>query len=300
VPSNSRAAPAAGAGDGLDEDINGAIETALRGWSTGDQAGSRLASHRAERQRPRRNSIAIAALVLIGAGGGALLALQWSATSDRAGVTVVASQGNRTASSSALPPAAAGAALIVPGAEAKPAPVQPAKPAAPAIATVASIAPAVDARALAPLPANVLTPAPVEAPTSAPKGPPAASATTSPASPALPSWYVEDDPGAFDTGAAHRAATAVPSPSPPPAVAPQPPALPRPATLRRMILTADVDVRSGPDATFASLGGLKAGMAVGVGECKLWCEVALSTGSGWVFYAFLSDPAAVAASTASR
>jgi uncharacterized protein YraI len=57
-----------------------------------------------------------------------------------------------------------------------------------------------------------------------------------------------------------------------------------------MVVTTDVEVRSGPDAKFGSLGVLKAGSRIAVGDCNQWCAVNINGTNGWVFASFLADP----------
>jgi hypothetical protein len=121
--------------------------------------------------------------------------------------------------------------------------------------------------------------APVQAaalppPTAAAPHPPAAPRAAAPAPEIHPSWYVEDDPTAFD--AAH------------------PPVAAAPGTGKRMVVTTEVDVRSGPDASSPSMGVLQAGAVIAVGDCNRWCAVTIDGRTGWVFSAFLSEAGATA------
>jgi hypothetical protein len=98
---------------------------------------------------------------------------------------------------------------------------------------------------------------------------------------AHPSWYLEDDPH-YDTAAA-----AAPGPAEAkPTIA---------AGGKRMVVTSDVDVRSGPDPASPSLGVLRAGALIAVGDCNRWCAVTVDDKTGWVFSAFLAEASAVTA-----
>jgi hypothetical protein len=224
-----------------------------------------------------------------------MMALQWGSPRDPA-----------VAAAATVPPATSLASVVdkgaTPGAQGVvPAPTRvagqaiDAKPSAtvtvPAATIASSNAAIGDAPAANAAPVARIIAAPVA--NVAAVAPPPSAATVAPrgaATPPPPSWFVEDDPATFD-------ATGSASPSPavgPGTAAPSADGGARLAAAngKRMVVTSDVDVRTGPDAKFVSLGILKAGSQVAVGDCNLWCEVTVNGGSGWVFYTFLADPAA--------
>jgi hypothetical protein len=234
------------------------LESALRGWSTGDG----LVASAAARQRPapRRGVFWTAALLLASGAAGGLIAVQW-----------LAPHANAVAATAPVPAVAVASVAPAPTAG------KAVAPAATAAVGQAAANPAVPVRgdpgpalgsgaALAALPAAAgnAPPQPGQvSPGSLAALSPPAGAASAPSTPAAPSWAVEDDPTAFQPASAARP----------------------------MVITADVDLRSGPDAKFTSLGVLKAGSVVPVSNCTQWCAVTVNGASGWVFYSFLADPA---------
>jgi len=250
------------------------------------------AAHHRERQRPNRKMVTVAVLLIVGAGLGAMLALQSGSP-----------RGDQAIAATIIPPTSA----ATPAA---------ATPTAPVAQTVAALKPAATVQTTAAAPAappatergaaatgNVIATADPKAVTEPARTP----AVASPAAAAAPhpAWLVEDDPVTFQDRAAGQRAKG-PTCNPPPSwfveddaasfdsthVAPL--ATAAAANLRRMVVSADVDVRTAPDAKSESIGILKAGAAISVGECTLWCAVSVNAKSGWVFYTFLADPAVAA------
>jgi hypothetical protein len=229
------------------ERLNDAAERTLRGWSIGDELVTQVAARPRPQARP--GVVAIAMLLLVGAGGGTMI-VQWlsprdpavAATSPVPAATMSATVGNRSAGP------------------------------APAAAVGPQPAPAVQVAIVPPASAPVATPpaAPIVVVTPQPSAPVllATPRQTVPSS-AHPSWYLEDDPTALEP------VTAAPAG-------------------KRMLVTADVDVRSGPDPTTDSMGVLRAGAQIAVGDCNRWCAVSIDGKTGWVFSAFLAEPATTA------
>jgi hypothetical protein len=268
---------------GDDGRVTDVLETALR-----DLIADAAAHHR-EREQPSRKMFAIGALLVLGAGIGAIL-VQWSSPPPR----------EQTLATSAPSIVAAPARAAVAPTEAKPAqsvqsgniaaPASPAPGAPPATSAGARPAATADVAAttaaLPPVPAQKQPaatanihpswlveddPVTFQNATGGPNG-----AGTS--APPPPSWYVEDDPASYASGARPVQGATEQAP-----IA---------APLRRMVVTADVEVRAAPDAKSESIGVLKAGAAIAVGDCTLWCAVNLNARSGWVFYTFLAEQAA--------
>jgi hypothetical protein len=264
-----RPAPAAQA------DINHAAERALRGWSIGDQMPPRPA-HPRPVQRSRYGLTAAVALLLVGVSVGAMIVSQWAAPRDRVAGAPGSATGSIVASAAraAVPPAGSNPAPQV--AEARPAPA----PAAPTV--TAGVQPPAAAAAATARPAGATDAAARQQLRLVQEDPATAAArqraTTNAA--AHPSWYVEDDP-AYEAPPATVTAEI------------------RPAGVasggKRMMVTSDVDVRSGPDPASPSLGVLKAGAVIAVGDCNRWCAVTVDDKTGWVFSAFLAEASAVTA-----
>jgi hypothetical protein len=259
------------AGPRGDQQLNEAAERALRGWSAGDDL-ARVPAPSRPRQPPRLGLVA-ATLLVAGAGGGAIIAVQWGAPRDSgapAMATVASTELPRPVQTVTVTGSAATAsqprpAGLVPSAQA--ATLPPAVTAAPPTPASAQPAP-VQTAAVSP-------PAPL---TSAPSAAPAARAPAPAPSTHLPAWYVEDDEAHFETATA--------APGAPRAVA----SLPAGGG-KRMVVTADVDIRTSADAGSVSLGVLKTGAVIAVGDCNQWCAVTIDGKTGWVFSAFLADPA---------
>ena len=261
--------------------ISDGLETALR-----DLIAEAAAHHR-ERQRPNRRMVTVAVLLIVGAGLGAMLALQSGSprgdqaiaatsipTTSPGAVTAPISQTTAAVKpaapvqTAAVTPASSavtdrGAAAVTGGA---PATIDPKAATEPARTAPAATQPA--AAAAAPHPAWLVEDDPVTFQDRAANQRPNGAAGNPP-----PSWFVEDDAATFDSTHAAPVATAAA------------------ANARRMVVTADVDVRTAPDAKSDSIGVLKAGAAISVGECTLWCAVSVNAKNGWVFYTFLADPA---------
>jgi WAS/WASL-interacting protein len=263
--------PAKEMGARSDQQLNEAAERALRGWSAGDELARIPPASRP--RRPPRIGLVAASLLLVGAGGGAILAVQWG--SRDAGAPAVA-----TVASTELPRSVQTVTVAGSGgttsSQPRPAGLVPA-------AQAATLPPAAGA---VPPPPVAAPPAPVQTAAVSPSAPVTAAPTPAPAARAaapaptthLPAWYVEDDEAHFETATA--------APGAPRAVA----SLPAGGG-KRMVVTADVDIRTGADAGSASLGVLKTGAVIAVGDCNQWCAVTIDGKTGWVFSAFLADPA---------
>lgn len=260
------------------------LETALR-----DLIAEAAAHHR-ERQRPNRKVVTVAVLLIVGAGLGAMLALQsGSPRGDQAIAATSVSTTARAAAATAAAPATQTVAAVKPAATVQ-------------TAAIAPTAPAATDRGGAAATANVVAAADPKAATEPARTAPLATQATAPAAAPHPAWLVEDDPVTFQDRAANQRPNGAAT-NPPPswfveddaatfdsthAAAVATAAV---ANARRMVVTADVDVRTAPDAKSDSIGVLKAGAAISVGECTLWCAVSVNAKNGWVFYTFLADPA---------
>ncbi len=238
--------------------INDAAERALRGWSIGD--GLAPATARPPKQSPRLGAFAIGALLLVGAGAGTMI-VQWLAPRESA-VAATPLVPGATITVAALPNKGTVAVVPTPPA-AKPA--ETAALPAPATAATPPAVPAAPTVAAAP----VVAQRPVIEATAKPV---LAAPKPVVAEPAHPSWYLEDDPTTFEVAGVGTAVSVG----------------------KRMLVTADVDVRTGPDANSASMGILKAGAVVAVGDCNRWCAVTIDHRTGWVFSAFLAENGAIA------
>jgi hypothetical protein len=265
--------------------ISDGLETALR-----DLIAEAAAHHR-ERQRPNRRMVTVAVLLIVGAGLGAMLALQPGSP-----------RGDQAIAATSIPATSPAAATAPPAAPATQT-TAVAKPAAPVqTAAIAPAAPAATDRGAAAVtgsaPATIDPKAAGEPARTAPAATQAAAAAAAP----HPAWLVEDDPVTFQDRAANQRPNGAAG-NPPPSwfveddaatfdsTHAAPVATAAAANARRMVVTADVDVRTAPDAKSDSIGVLKAGAAINVGECTLWCAVSVNAKNGWVFYTFLADPA---------
>jgi Bacterial SH3 domain len=276
--------------------VTEAVESVLRSWSLGDEQSAQPATPRPERQAPPRNAIAVAALLLIGAGAGAWFALQWASPRDDALVAAPAA-GAAVASVQSTGAAPARSATQAPAGAVKPvAAAQTASVTAGGAVSGATPSPASNGSAATLKPSIV----PGSSPSWLVEDDPAtfASSDDRQAAPRAnaappPSWYVEDDPGALQTAKAAPADGGRSASAPAPVAA----AVSGAAAAKRMVVTADVEVRAGPDTKFDSMGILPAGTVVPVGDCTVWCPVTVNGKSGWVFYTFLADPSAAATAT---